>query len=87
MVRNIFSYFTGFFRITYFTLEEVALLDFSDTESLLESDSDLESEELSSDEADPVSEELDVLLSLEIAFPFFFMSSDSLCIGKKKIDM
>lgn len=62
--------------LKYLTLLEVAFLDFSASESLLESDSDLELEELSSDELDSVSEELPV--DLEISFAFFLMSSESL---------
>lgn len=64
---------------------EVGLLDFPDSKSLFESDSDLESEELSSDEMDSVSEEPDVLLSLEIPFAFLLMFSESLHIEKKML--
>lgn len=72
-------------KTTLFTLLEVALSDFS--ESLLESDSDLESEELSSDELDSVSEELDVHLFLEVLFAFFLMSCASLHREKILRDM
>lgn len=60
----------------------MAFLNFSDPESLLESDSDLEPDEHSSDEVYSVSEELDVLLLLEIPFAFFLISSESLYIKK-----
>lgn len=62
------------------TLLEVAFLDFPDSESLLESDSDLEPEEDSSDEVYSESEELDVLLFLEIPSAFFLIFSESLYI-------
>lgn len=80
-----FHILQGFFEKTYFTLLEVALRDFPDSESLLESDSDLDSEELSSDEVDSVSEQLDALLFLEIPFAFFLLSSESLHIEKKNL--
>jgi len=71
----------------YFTLLEVAPLDFPDSESLLEPDSDLDSAELSSDEVVSTSEELDVLLFLEIPFAFFLMSSESLYIENSLRDI
>lgn len=65
---------------TLLTLLEVAFLHFPDSESLLESESDLEPVELSSDDVYSVSEELDVLLFLEMPSAFFLISSESLHI-------
>lgn len=83
MVRDTFSHFIEVLKKTYFTvltLLEVAFLDFPDSESLLESDSDLDPEEHSSDEVYSVSEELDVLLFMEIPSAFFLISCESLHI-------
>lgn len=82
LIFNIHIYICEYVIFNILTLLEVALLDFPESESLLESDTDLESEELSSDELDTVSEELDVFLFLEIPFAFLLISSALLDIKK-----
>lgn len=67
---------------TDFTLFEVAFSGFFNPESLSESDSDSEPEELSSVKLDPDSEDLEVLFPLEIIFVFFSVSSESLCLKR-----